>query len=333
MQKVRTWRALLGELIHDPRERQRIANELSINQVTLNRWVRGESSPRPQNLLRLLLALPKYRETMRELIEAEFPNFSTFEREEGLMWDESISIPAAFYKRVLHTLPVLPHVLRFPSLCDLILQQAIEQLDPNRLGMAIIVTCCMPPSSTIVRSLRERTGRGTSPWQRDLEQQAILLGAESLAGHVVSSGHLEANQRLREQFGVVFGYRGNQEESAVAAPIMHLGKIAGSFLVSSTQPDYFLPARCALIESYAELVALTFDPEDFYDPKSIQLASFPPSEVQLPYFFTFSQQVAQTMIQAQRSGKSLNILEAQQAVWQQIEEKLLSWNNGSNKHI
>ena len=50
MQELPSWRVLLGQLIHDPQERNRIANELGINPATLVRWAHNETNPRPQNL-------------------------------------------------------------------------------------------------------------------------------------------------------------------------------------------------------------------------------------------------------------------------------------------
>ena len=324
MQKTRTWRELLGELISNPQERQRIADVLNVTPITLNRWVQYESKPRVASLRRLLLVMPEQRELLLELIEKEFPGFSLSEREGGQP-DEQLSVPSAFYKRVLHTLTALPQTLRFTSLCDLILQQMLEQLDPHKQGMAVIVACCVPPVVGNVHSLREKAGRGTPPWDYDLEQQGCLLGAESLAGHALSIAHLDVNQSLTEPSGREAGYAAQWEESAVAVPIMQLGKAAGSLLVSSTRPDYFSPARCALIESYAELLMLAFDPEEFYELKRIELVPLPPREVQLPYLAGFASRVAQVMAQSARDGYPMNVLQAQQVVWQQIEQELLPW--------
>ena len=48
----------------------------------------------------------------------------------------------------------------------------------------------------MIHSLREQEGQGTPPWQGDLSSEAMLLGGDSLAGHVVMRGHLEALQNL-----------------------------------------------------------------------------------------------------------------------------------------
>ena len=318
-----TWREVLGKLIQDPQERQRIATELGINPLTLTRWVSAQSNPRPQNLHQLLNALPQYREVLLELIQKEFPDFAAGTGSDKM---ETLAIPPEFYMRVLHTCATIPNQLLFSSVCNLILQQAIEHLDPQRLGMAIIVARCMLPNREHkIQSMREAAGRGTPPWERDLEQQAALLGAESLAGHVVISGRLEVNQRLEDDLGISPGYRGAWEQSAVAAPIMHVGRIAGSLLVSSTQPDYFLPGRCTLIQDYADLVALAFSPEEFYSFEQIQLGVLPSYEEQRPYFFEFRRRLAEIMIRAARDNLSLNLVQAEQKLWQQIEQELLDY--------
>src|SRR6266581_7027894 len=275
MQEATTWRELLGSIIQDPQERRRLANELGINPVTLTRWINNESSPRSQSIQRLLKALPQHRKALLELLADDFEGFIT-ETEDSLAEDLLHKIPSEFYIRVLHTRATIPKVLRFSSLCDLILQQALEQLDPKRLGLAVIVVRCMPPSREgKIRSLRENVGRGTPPWEGKLEQQAILLGAESLAGHAVTLGHLVVNQNLSENQSLSPGYHGLWEESAAAAPIMLEGNVAGCMLVSSTQPGYFVPSRQTLIESYADLIALAFEPDEFYEARYVELGLVP----------------------------------------------------------
>ena len=323
MDTSQTWRELLGKIIQDPQERQRIVTELGVNPLTLTRWVSGQSNPRPQNLHQLLNALPQYREVLLELIKKEFTDFAG-----GTDYDEGVTstIPPEFYMRVLHTCTTIPKQLLFSSVCNLILQQALEHLDPQRLGMAIIVVRCMPPHNEYkIRSLRQAAGRGTPPWGRDLEQQSAMLGAESLAGHAVISGRLEVNQRLKDNLSLSPGYRGQWEESAVAAPIMHVGLIAGSLLVSSTQPDYFLPRRCTLIQSYADLLAIAFAPGDFYTFGQIQLGVLPPYGEQRAFFIEFQRRLAETMIRTARDKLPLNLVQAEKMVWQEIEEELLRY--------
>src|SRR5206468_2142891 len=124
-------------------------------------------------------ALPEYRSTLLELLLEEFPSLSTTAEEEQK--DFSQEIPSEFYTRVLNALATDPKIQRFWSISNLILQQALGQLDPNHLGLAITVVQCMPPSADgKIHSLRERAGHGTPPWHMNLEQHAIFLGQESL---------------------------------------------------------------------------------------------------------------------------------------------------------
>lgn len=323
MQEPPTWRDFLASIIQDPQERQRIANESGVNPVTLIRWVNKEATPRSQNIHRLLKALPQHRKVLLELLSEEFDGFAA-ELEEALTEDLLQEIPREFYVRVLRTRATIPKELRFSSLCDLILQQALKQLDPQRLGLAIIIVRCMLPSHEgKIRSLRESLGRGTPPWGSNLEQQAVLLGAESLAGHAVTSGRLVVNQNLTDGQGLSPGYSGVWEESAAAAPIMLEGNVAGSLLVSSTQPNYFLPERQTLIQDYADLIALTFGSEEFYETQQIELGLVPLQEVQHAYLSVFRQRLTETMIQAARQQQLLTVIQAEQLVWQQFEEELL----------
>ena len=46
MVKSPAWREVLGQIIEDARERQRIASALGINPITLDRWANHTSKPR-----------------------------------------------------------------------------------------------------------------------------------------------------------------------------------------------------------------------------------------------------------------------------------------------
>ena len=323
MQVPLSWRERLREIIQNPQERQRIANELSINPLTLVRWINHQSNPRPRNLQQLLIALPQYRSELIQSIELEFPDLVVDEK--GLeVADQQLEIPSEFYARVLATYLTTPTPQRFWTLGTLILQQALGQLDPNHLGMAIIIAQCMPPlHGKKVRSLREQIGRGTPPWPFHLDDQAIFLGAESLAGYAVNSCRPAIIQNPDEggRFPVHWA---EWEKSAAAYPIMQMNASAGCLLVSSTQPDYFLPTRQALLQNYAALIALAFDPREFYSIQDIDLHLMPFYRRQLTYRANFRQRVSGVLLEAYRSGQSLSILEAEQLVWQQLEEELLN---------
>src|SRR5258706_1029222 len=129
----------------------------------------------------------KYRKPMIELLAAEFPEFPDLMKG-SLDEDASQEIPSAFYTGVLRAHATTAKQQRFWSISNLILQQALGQLDSNQLGMEITVAQCMPPGNAEkVRSMRERIGRGTKPWSANLEQRAMFLGIESLAGYALTS--------------------------------------------------------------------------------------------------------------------------------------------------
>lgn len=314
------WHELLGNIITNATERDRIATEIGVHPITLSRWVTGESSPRPQNMRQLLRALPKGpRGQLLTLLEKVSPDVSDFEID-----NSSQEIPYKFVMEVLEARASIPDLLRFWSIARLVLQQAIRQLDPERVGMAITVVRCMPPHDGKICSLRETVGLGTPPWGGDLEEKAFLLGAESLAGHVTVSCRLEQIGDLRTNKTFLPAYQVEHEVSAVACPIMHACRVAGCLLLSSTQPDYFAPeARLSLVRGYTNLLALAFNADEFYDPDLFALHIMPPGTVQETYFNGFRQRVLRLMQESARSDQHLASTEAEQYVWQQIEESLL----------
>jgi transcriptional regulator with XRE-family HTH domain len=322
MQETQSWRALLGEIISNTKERQRLAEELGVQPITLNRWVNGDSEPRPQNLRHLLSVLPQHREQLLTLIKQEkgledFPN--NFEE------DTLAEIPSQFYAKVLVSLASSTDNLRFWSISEMILQQALEQLDPDHQGMAVRVATCMPPSGpkNQVRSLRERIGRGTSPWSGNLEQKGMFLGAESLAGNVVTLCRPSIIENIDEEHNLP-AVREEYEKSCAVFPILYAGRIAGAFIASSTQYNYFQPSsRTALVQCFTDLIALAFEPEDFYAPEQIALGVMPDASVQKRYFVHFRSLLLETVLMAARNGSPLDSAQADLIVWKRLEEKLL----------
>lgn len=324
MHQAASWRELLGNCIANPQERQRIASALGVRPITLMRWANGESLPRPQNLRQLVTVLPsQQREALVTLLEIEVPGFSAaFQDEAGEL--ESATIPGEFYMRVLQTRASVPASLRYSVLSDLILQQALKHLDPQRLGVGISIARCLPLSNgDLVRGLLTDMGRGSTPWEQNMEHETMLLGAESLAGYAVTSGHRVAIANLHASNNLFPASLGVWEKSAAAAPITFEGRIAGSLLVSSTQADYFSPVRQQFVSSYADLVALTLGEEQFYDPQRIQLGVFPSQQEQRVYIAGFQQRLLETIRQAAERKEFISVVQAEQLVWQQIEEDLL----------
>ncbi|WP_201384937.1 GAF domain-containing protein [Ktedonobacter sp. SOSP1-85] len=316
----RTWQELLGEIIKDPQERQRIAQEVGINPITLLRWVNKDSKPRHENIRLLLGAIPRHsHKAFAQLIIADFPSFS---QENAMTTSRPPDPPSAFYTRVLSAYANTPKALFSFVMYELILQQIIEHLDPDRLGMAVtIMRCVRPLQGTRVRSLRQINGKGTPPWNSNLEQETIFLGAESLAGTAVMYGRLTAVQSREDPY--TFTHWTEHEQSAVAHPLTHKEKIAGCLLISSTQPQYFTRNHLAAVEHYANLMSLLFEPEDFFDFNNIKLDIMPHYTIQRPYFRHVGERITQKIAAATAAKSFITFQEAQESVWQEIEEQLL----------
>ena len=316
-----SWREQLNKIISNPLERERIANEIGVRSHTLSRWISGESLPRPHNLRQLLNALPKQqRDELREAMEEELSDMAV-----SALTDTSSEIAYKFIMEVFDAHATMPDTLRYWSISRLVLEQAIRQLDPERVGMAITIVRCMPPTSDgKIHSLRESQGLGTPPWGGNLEQYAMFLGAESLAGHVAASCRAEAVQDLVKDRTFLPAYQTEHEVSAIAHPIMMAGRVAGCLLVSSTLPNYFLSQfRLSLVHGYANLLTLAFEPHEFYRPELIELRVMPPLDVQREHFASFRQRVLRTMMEYAATDRPLINIQAEELVWQELERILL----------
>lgn len=314
------WRELLARITNDPAVTQRIIQDLGVRDITIRRWIRGESVPRPQNIRRLLGVLPEYRERFLELFaEAEtigdFPEFALDEPAQQ-------EIPATFYTQIFQTRGAISQSQRFWKLTNDIIEQALSQLDPENLGMAITVVKCMTSRlhEGKIFSLQEVVGLGTPPWLGTMEQKALFLGIESLAGYAVATCHPADVQNYKDDLEALPGHQFDLEHSAVAHPILYAGRIAGCLLFSSTEPYYFLsPARQSLVADYAHLISLAFDPQDFLDPARIELRLMPSHAEQRAYFKDFRQRLIKARLKLYNEGNT----DAEQYVWEEIEDEIL----------
>jgi transcriptional regulator with XRE-family HTH domain len=322
MASLPSWRDVLKQVLSDAGERERLAKAVGVSPVTLQRWSSGESiSPRPYNLQLLLRAFPPHLQAaFAELVRQEY----------GALPDrESLDVPEQidylFLRQYWETRATTPAVLLFWALTGNILQNALRQLAPQGVGLALTVAQAMPPApGGLIRSLREVTGLGSPPWPTDLEHHMQFLGAESLVGYVASHCRAEYIDDLREQVTFLPLYRTEYEASAMACPILYANRIAGCLLCSSNQPGYFRPpARRALIEDYAQLLAAAFHAEQFFAPEQLELQLMPSRKVQQAAFATFQKRVNELMKEAFQTSRLLTRQQAEQEVWQQVEEELL----------
>jgi transcriptional regulator with XRE-family HTH domain len=323
MQEPSAWRVLLGQLIHDPQERNRIATELGVNPATLIRWAHNETVPRPQNLHQLLKAVPHHRQKLQEAIAEEFPEYSNASNND-FSEKPSIEIPSGTYSSVLRTYITTPKQQRFWLVSNLIMEEVLRQLDLHQLGMTVSLALCIPPrEGKKVRSLREYMGRGTHPWKATMKHKVAYLGIESLAGYALSNARLLTIQDKSESQALYPAKWMDWEQSAVVCPIMREGRFAGCLMVSSTQPGYFAPHQEVLIRNYTELMVLAFEPEEFYEPSDIQLGIMPDFDVQEEYFNTIRGRISKAMEEGSTRQPPVTIAEAEQLVWQQLEEEFI----------
>lgn len=313
------WRELLGELTRASSERQRIANAIGINPVTITRWVTNRSSPRIENVRQLLDACPQRREQLAVLIQEEFPELITY----GTQSKESVEeIPSMFYAHVMNTFTNLPPILRASTITTLILQQLLVHFDPSQKGMLVAIAQCVPPTpGQKVRSLREVVQ--LSSRQGHAGRRTLFLGAESQTGRAVMIGNLIMVQSYAEKERRYAIRYETQEGSIATCPIMKLDSVAGCLYIYVPRPDYFTPDHLRLVQAYANLLILGFEESEFYSLSEIDLGMMPPLSMQLPFFADFQVRVTEYMLKAQADCGLITRPQAEQIIWKQIETELL----------
>lgn len=316
-----SWQEVLQQIIGTPAERKRLATTLGINEMTLNRWTKDNANPQRSHLVGLVqMVPPQFRTEMLEAIQRSYPDIHTWLRE-GV----PETIPSDFYSQLLADRATIFESLRTWKLLDMVILQALSQLDPNQLGMSLTLAQCMPPSrGGKICSLRERVGKGTPPWSADLEHRMLFLGIESLAGYVVQKQRPASVEDLREEKLLPAYQEIDFEISAAAHPILLEGYIAGCLLASSTQVAYFTQPRLALLGAFADIVSFILDKQDFYSPDLIDLKIMAGVEKQRQYFSTLRQRVAHAMMNASQQGHPITNTGAEESVWHDLEEILLS---------
>ncbi len=316
-----SWSSILQGIIRSTAERQRLSTALGITSMTLSRWANGESKPQRPHLIHLLQVVhQKQRQELVEALELQFPDIQSW-----LTEDTTEHIPSDVFVQVLNIRTTTTESLRFWRISEVILKEALAQLDPNRLGMAIKLVQCMPPDEHKgkVQSLRERAGKGTIPWSADLEHDVLFLGLESLSGYAVEVRHIVCDDDLRQ--GKTFpAVKDEHEVSAAAHPIRFEGRIAGCLLASSTQPGYFSQQRLDLLTTFSDLMSLAFNKNEFYAPSMIELRVMPRPEQQRPILAKFRQRVTEKFQQAMYQHKQLSNADIELQAWQELESELQS---------
>lgn len=321
-----TWsafRTYLKELLRDAEVRKRIEERTEISPRTLSRWVSGETEePDRKRLLSLVRALPQYRETLLEMITQALPDFVVplLDPAASLLED----LPQHFWIRLLETHSNTPANLHFLSMVHLVFLQLQASIDPEHVGVQLTLAQCSPPRSPDqpVRSLREVLRMTTYQSLLTRPNDALFLGAESLCGYCVSACQASIVQDTEEEryFPV---RKSPQESSAAAYPIQRRGYVAGCLLVSSHQPHYFTQQLQYVLQIYAYVLALAFEPEQFYAQERIRLGFMPAEQSQYAVLAEFQKRVKILLKQM----PSYSRLQAETEAWQQIEDTLLSFSS------
>jgi Helix-turn-helix. len=319
VQSPLTWRDLLGRIVNAAQDKQRIADGLGITPITLSRWISGESVPRPQNLRLLLYIFPEHRSQFLDLLHEEFcPAFMVEVEADAIPYE----IPSSFYAQILRNHCQLPRITHLRDLCESIVQQGLRQMDPNNAGLYLAVFRCTPPLACHkVRSLYEDTWGMTfeNPRSKHMPIRPFF-GRESLVGDVVYTGQPRViHSRVEGQQQFPHGWWTTME-SAIACPIHRADSYAGCLLVYSLLPEYFrLLSRQTLVRQFADLLALAFEPDDYYLRRDIDLACLPAFIKQVEMAPSSRQRLALAM-----SQNGVNLWQAERLVMQQIEGELLN---------
>jgi hypothetical protein len=315
-----SWSNVLQGIIKSPTERLRLSTALGVTTMTLSRWASGESKPQRPHLIHLVQVVhPNQRLELIDALEETYPEIQVWLNE-----DASDHIPPEFFAQVLSIRTTTTDSLRFWRISEVVLKQALVQLDPNRLGMSVKLLQCMPPvePDNKVHSLRERTGKGTPPWTADLEHDVLFLGIESLSGTAVETRHVINNDNLRTNKNIP-AVQDAFEVSAAAHPIRLEGRIAGCLLASSTQEGYFSQQRLGLLATFSDLLALAFDKHEFYSIEKIGLRVMPKPEIQRPILAYFRELATIKFQEAAHRHEQKSTAASELLAWQELENKLL----------
>jgi hypothetical protein len=147
----------------------------------------------------------------------------------------------------------------------------------------------------------------------------ILLGAQSFSGYVLERNQAISIPDTREQSPLLPCHFPAQVLSLAGVPLRQCGAVAGCLTLFSPQPFALGQRELLLLEQYAELLALAFPFQEFYEPSRIALATLPPIEQQQPFFATFQQRLSRV-----RQASPISLPQAELQVWQQIEAELIA---------
>ncbi len=317
-QEPHKWRELLGIIISNVNEKQRLTRILQLQPHVLMHWVYGEASPTAQELRRLQAAVPEHY----ELLSPHIQEALAYLIKVGPTHND-IQIPQAFLDRINDLRTIEVPALRFELIGRTVLQEILAHLDPQRVGIRFSITRCMPPAlNGSVRSLRECMMIVTKHGYCQIHYDQRLVGLESVAGFAVEIGRPFAIEHIADH--PQFLHKDDTDAiSFAAAPIIAHGSVAGCLQAACAQEGYFTPQRLLLLQRYTDLLLPAFALNEFYAPYQIMLHTMPSAAEQQRYLPHYRQRVQALMREALLRNSPLELMQAEQQVWQQFEEEFL----------
>jgi len=269
-EKLSHFSSLLRHILrHDRAEITRVARDLDVAEITIDRWMSGSSEPRTVHLKHLPEVLGEHRGDITSAINQTFP---------GVLDPPSLGIHEVkkdIYRRVLELVTTTQEDdARYWQVTQDIFEYALLHLDSDRRGLAITYANLMPPQEDGIHSLREAAMRGNYPWPYSLESRAYL-GSTTLAGTAATQQRLQTWDNLNNEERLQVDID-TFERSAAACPVMHAGRISGVLIISSTQTGFFAdPMARQAVSEYAQLLALALHENAFYPHSLLHLRPMP----------------------------------------------------------
>ncbi len=254
MPEQQTWRELLGKIISNPIERQRIASAVEVKEVTLQRWSLEKANPHPRNLHQLVATLPQFHDLLVSLIQQEFPEF------ENASASMPKSIPTIIYSMVLDAYANHAEMLSKGTILSLVVRGIAPHIDPNGTSSFVSLAYCAPFMRSLIVSKMQVLYQ---PTDLDLYQHTLLLGAEFLGSHVASVCQPAIIQEIANEHIFPLSQVERKAGSIAAWPIQRHGNVAGVLIVSSRYPYFFSQLRVKIIVEYVRLLTLAFRESDF----------------------------------------------------------------------
>lgn len=247
---------------------KKLLSSTGITSLTFRRWIGGESLPQKSSLKAILQNCSEEdRGVLLPIFKQLYPN------EE--VPDENIAaIPIEFYDKVIKALAETPTSLRYQTICFLVLRHILQHLDADRKGMKLRVFHCVKLPEGVVSCLRQDVEMETAVQDLMNEKDQVFFGEESIAGQALSA----FKPRLSQE---------DDNKCIIALPLLREGKIGGCLQAECSTLSDIGQKR---LREYVNLLALSIDPDKFYEKEAISLVIMPPVEDQYAYLLSLPAQ-------------------------------------------